>query len=483
MSGLHEEPTYHRHHRHHDPQTTGQRDLDTPHRHHGSHRRPHGSEKVARTDDPVDREPRRPPHKERDDVENKESTHHRHHRYHDPHGTGPRDSDNEKPPHRHHGSHRRPHDSDKVLKTNGKLGEDPRQDVDNEKPHHRHHGSHRRPHGSDKVPKTDDDVDIEPHRPHHKERDIDEEGLQDCVDGVEGIKLDSRHYDARGGGEGKHVNGSGGEKKDRHLRYADEERRHGHKSHRHEGHRHERHHDKHHCNKEHGHRHRHSGHRHEKQEKAEAQKKLYEFALLPFSENSGSSYPCKQSEIDFHRNDRFEKKNKGPFVSAMQATEEVMRWNDEKRVPAQEELDIIRRLTTAVQNTDRNSLFSPDLAVKTFADLDRVFFGGRLRGHVIVHWVEKVVLQSREKYGSASPTAFGQCRIRLSAERTFVHNATKPGRNPVALMFSTLLHEMCHAYEAVRSPAEWGRDQFHGNMFCTRIGKCSSPPLPPPKSI
>ena len=53
---------------------------------------------------------------------------------------------------------------------------------------------------------------------------------------------------------------------------------------------------------------------------------LYESALLQnFREDSGTPYPCKQSEIDFHQNGVFDKPNKGPFVSLLEATKEMIR--------------------------------------------------------------------------------------------------------------------------------------------------------------
>lgn len=196
-------------------------------------------------------------------------------------------------------------------------------------------------------------------------------------------------------------------------------------------------------------------------------KKLYKSALTHFRENSGSSYPCTQSEIDFHHHGVFEKPNKGPFVTAIQATEEVMRWNDAKRAPPREELAIIRNLAVAVHDAEKNLLFGPDLAIKAFADLDRVFFGGRLRGHVAVQWVK--VVNPDGRVGEAAYCKTGQCHIRLSAGEIFTRKWREIGKNPVAITFGTLLHEMCHAYDMVRCPQEAWRGDCHDELFGTKI--------------
>ncbi|CAD6566676.1 MAG: hypothetical protein ASARMPREDX12_008790 [Alectoria sarmentosa] len=216
--------------------------------------------------------------------------------------------------------------------------------------------------------------------------------------------------------------------------------------------------------------HQHKEHRHEEDGFKKFNKKLYESALQPFREKEGSRYPCKQSEIDFHQKGVFAKANNGPFVTAMQATEEIMRWNDEKRAPPRDELAIIRDLTIAVHDAEKNLHFGPDLVIKTFADLDRIFFGGRLRGHVAVSWVSNLSSGTRGAYGVTEFHKPGSCHIKLSAEAILLQKWTKVGKNPVATSFGTTLHEMCHAYEFVRCPHEALRGGAHGKHFSTKIG-------------
>lgn len=214
-------------------------------------------------------------------------------------------------------------------------------------------------------------------------------------------------------------------------------------------------------------------HQHEdKQEKARRQKteaelkrfrkKLFDAALLPFHENSGSSYPCLQSEIDFHRRGVFDEPNTGPFVSTMQATEEVMRWNDERRAPPGDELVIIRTLCIAVHEAEKNLRFGPDLAIKAFADLDRVFFGGRLRGHVFVQWVDQTVTP-KLAYGETISVRLGQCRINLNAHIILLRQLKGDEMNPIGQMLGTLLHEMVHSYQRIRSPDYRRQPNWHSH--------------------
>ena len=394
--------------------------------------------------------------------------------------------------------------------------------VDKE-PTHRHHGSHRRPNGVDERRKVrfddggmGDFVDSlegmkTGTRLHSTVSSGNNKGKTKPIDDFEEVQeaqdKKSPHKDHRHGGhrQGGH----------RHKEYALEDRKHsdhGHKKHQHGDHGHKDHpegdqqHKKHqhedlrhkeypegeHRHKEHQHKdhrpkerpegdHRHKEHPEGEHRQKEHRKghhitekefnhKMYELALLPFRENSGSPYRCKQSEIDFHRRGIFETPNKGPFVSRMEATEEVLRWNDEKRAPPREELEIIRRLAIAVHDAENNALFSPDIVVKAFADLDQIFFGGRLRGNVFVQWAKQI--DPNRKGGILGQTGdirTGQCRITLNAELLLLQRWSKAGKNPVASTFGTLLHEMCHAYDLVRCPKNRNGGD-HDKYWQTMIG-------------
>ena len=173
---------------------------------------------------------------------------------------------------------------------------------------------------------------------------------------------------------------------------------------------------------------------------------LYQSSSETFFVDYGSVYPCSQSDLDFHRRGRFPSKNRGPFVSLLQAIEEVMVQNDERRRPPIAEIDAISNLANVVG--DRTYRYHPDLVIKAFNDLDTVFFGGRLHGNVLVSWANSMECAEIERdigkfFGcteSISPEEKGQARISLNARGIFLENFED--ENPLRAMFCTLLHEV-----------------------------------------
>lgn len=179
---------------------------------------------------------------------------------------------------------------------------------------------------------------------------------------------------------------------------------------------------------------------------AEHREYLYQSSSDKFYAEYGSLYLCSQNELDFHRRGQFSRKNKGPFVSLVKATEEVMVQNDERRRPPIAEIDAISNLAKVVR--DHTYRYHPDLVIKAFNDLDTIFFGGRLHGNVLVSWANSIECAeiAREVgffYGcthSRSPEEKGQARIQLNARAMFLEN--DEDENPLLAMFCTLLHEV-----------------------------------------
>ena len=179
---------------------------------------------------------------------------------------------------------------------------------------------------------------------------------------------------------------------------------------------------------------------------AEHRAYLYQSSSDKFYAEYGSFYPCSQSELDFHHRGRFSRKNKGPFVGLLEATEEVMVQNDERRRPSITEIDAISNLANVVG--DRTYRYHPDLVIKAFNDLDTVFFGGRLHGNVLVSWANSMDCAEIERetgkfFGcteSRFPEEKGQARILLNARGIFLNNVED--ENPLRAMFCTLLHEV-----------------------------------------
>lgn len=147
--------------------------------------------------------------------------------------------------------------------------------------------------------------------------------------------------------------------------------------------------------------------------------------------------------------------------------------NDTKRInPTLSETGAIKRLLCAASCAQDGLILGPDFAIKAFADLELVFFGGRLRNHVTVQWRADIRAPGRVWGICERPRRGeeGQCRIKPNAGMIFKEAWTQRTRNPFESMMGTLLHEMCHAYESVRSPhdIEPGNDG-HGKLFATRI--------------
>ena len=171
---------------------------------------------------------------------------------------------------------------------------------------------------------------------------------------------------------------------------------------------------------------------------------MYDEAFEPFATDTGTPYPCYQADIDFHCQKTFTHPNKNRFVSPATATEEMMRQNDKRRVAfSAEESGATRRLKKAVLNVKDGSFYSADLAIKIFVDLDIVFFGGHLRGNVLVHWVGRFVNQDWQNAHVLGMTRKhsderGQCRIILDATQVLVsgvrsgaaRSGIRPGPGP-----------------------------------------------------
>ena len=99
-------------------------------------------------------------------------------------------------------------------------------------------------------------------------------------------------------------------------------------------------------------------------------KELYREAFLKVKADRGTPYDVSQEELDAMST--FSDRNFGPFVSQTQATKEVVDHNKPSRKPSSAELAAIQRLRSAL----KDSLWSPDIVIKAFHDLDMIFFLG-----------------------------------------------------------------------------------------------------------
>ena len=202
----------------------------------------------------------------------------------------------------------------------------------------------------------------------------------------------------------------------------------------------------------------------------------YQQAFSPFGKDIGTPYPCSQSDLDVHTTGSFQDSNNHPFVSAMEATTEVMQQNHVSRRLPPSESTAIDNLNRTIYTVEKRMEFGPDLAVKAFADLDLIFFGGHLRDNVRVQWIMATDHPRFEASGGLWGAAIqlperGKCLIVLNADLHLREDSQD--EDPLRRIFGTLLHGMCHAYAIVRcghsysqvSNKRRGYDEF----FSTRI--------------
>lgn len=219
-------------------------------------------------------------------------------------------------------------------------------------------------------------------------------------------------------------------------------------------------------------------------------RKLYNQALQSFRTETGTPYPCLQTEIDFHTLRSFPHRNKEPFVSTLEATNEMLWQNNSRRTVPPAEKAAIARLQSVFLSGYQN--IGPDVAIKAFLDLDCVFFGGKLRGNVTVAWADSEtdmrflpvlsecripVLGFTDGRTDRLLRERGQSRIVLNAR---VLLGAPGGEEPMQTQLATLLHEMVHCFQYIRCSLglwkiEWGRkrgfeyDDCHDDHFGSRI--------------
>ena len=216
-------------------------------------------------------------------------------------------------------------------------------------------------------------------------------------------------------------------------------------------------------------------------------------ALKDVTIDQGTPYQISETGLKGLR--FFRKKQVEHFVSQMQATKEICEHNDLEREPTPKEAAAIARLRAALSFED----WHPDVAIKTFHDMDIIFFAGRLQGNVRAHWedgpflfryvprttqdaknfyadrkwegVDEFVASGKKEvtwtlwgrtwFDGCPP---GKCCIVLNATAILAKN--KSGRlTSWAQIWAVLLHEMCHAYTWVRSMQYDG----HGKHFGTKL--------------
>lgn len=180
---------------------------------------------------------------------------------------------------------------------------------------------------------------------------------------------------------------------------------------------------------------------------------LYEEAFHEVAPDTATKYPCTKEELKAsgganrrtavnafnlkNKSKWFAHPNKGRFIDVRDAAREVFDHNDPKRTPSAAEDEAIDRLLTAFENAGKEP-WGPDIAIKAFCDLDKVFFCGRLKGHVCLTWRSDRSFE-RDCFGNTFHLGGGKCVIQLNAYCIFF---TPRDGSSFVQMFATLLHEM-----------------------------------------
>lgn len=149
--------------------------------------------------------------------------------------------------------------------------------------------------------------------------------------------------------------------------------------------------------------------------------------------NQGTSYRCTQ---DIDRATHFHGHHSVHLTSANRADNEIVEHNDLRRSPGSGERAAIDRLVDAIRGCARYR-WGPDLVIKAFLDLDKIFFCSRLRDTVRVFWKRDQRRPGTAGTCTRNHVGPGRVEIWLKADEIFFH-----GRVPFNEMFATILHEM-----------------------------------------
>ena len=150
---------------------------------------------------------------------------------------------------------------------------------------------------------------------------------------------------------------------------------------------------------------------------------LREMALhRPIRLDSGTRYDCSLTRLRDATTASSEPRIRP--VSADKASQEIVAHNLPGRDLGRAEYDAIRRLEDVILGVYAGRRqWNPDLIIKAFCDLDRVFFVGRLRGQVYVKWKDhrKFPPPTRDRHmqGRTRSLGGGKAVIYLNADAIF----------------------------------------------------------------
>ena len=164
---------------------------------------------------------------------------------------------------------------------------------------------------------------------------------------------------------------------------------------------------------------------------------LHAAAFRPVYNDRGSYYDCSQRTID--RATHLYGHHSGHYVSSRHAVDEIVRHNSLRRRPDRSESDVIHRLRYAKNRCEQHA-WGPDLVIKAFLDLDKIFFCSRLRDTVKVVWKRNLHEPHTSglcRLDTGNPTS-GRYEIWMNADKLLRAGEPRQFKE----MWATILHEM-----------------------------------------
>ena len=178
------------------------------------------------------------------------------------------------------------------------------------------------------------------------------------------------------------------------------------------------------------------------QQNLEYRKALWEAARSPILTTPRTSYPYTNWELQNIRAINLGRTNCPLSVDL--AISQLIIWNSERRRSehfTKIELVGMKNIKKAADSAKIHYLCVPELILKMFSDLNRVFFLGALQGNVTVPWrLDYLSSDMRGCYGKMSSSSLraDKCVIELNAYEC-LWSTPKPFEESLG----TIFHEMC----------------------------------------
>lgn len=174
-----------------------------------------------------------------------------------------------------------------------------------------------------------------------------------------------------------------------------------------------------------------------------ARESRYDASFNPnINVDTGTAYPCTRHELALLTDERLLPTVSLPIFTAEKATSSLEDALGPYFTTSPDAVAALQRFQDKGKNPRR---WGPDLMFKAFADLDRAFFGGLLRGQVLLQWRSEKYF--RTVFGLVTPLAvsdllefaleMGRRRIVLNADQLLLHKDVE-----LIHVWTVLLHEM-----------------------------------------